>query len=137
MTEKKDCVSVSKEAHKQKLLNFQNLCNLQELYTAFKEKHPIVNIRFSKSSALRPEWCVLGGLKMNYFVCICSAHQNAMLLADAMDWDLTYKDLFILNLPCLKYFHQNLFSITFISTSFTRVLFLTGTSIAHLIWKCS
>ena len=26
-------------------------------------------------------------------VCFCSAHQNDVLLVDAMDWDLTYKDL--------------------------------------------
>ena len=25
--------------------------------------------------------------------CICSAHQDVVLLVDAMDWDLTYKDL--------------------------------------------
>ena len=44
MTEKKDYVSVSKGVHKQKLCNFQKSCNLQELHTAFKEKHPNVNI---------------------------------------------------------------------------------------------
>ena len=30
---------------------------------------------------------------MTHFVCVCSAHQNVLLLVDAMDWDLTYKDL--------------------------------------------
>ena len=30
---------------------------------------------------------------MTHSVCICSAHQNVALLVDAMDWDLTYKDL--------------------------------------------
>ena len=40
--EKKDYVSVSKGVHKQKL------CNLQEFYIVFKEKHPNVNILFSK-----------------------------------------------------------------------------------------
>ena len=49
-----------------------------ELYTAFKEKHPNVNIGFAKFCALRLA-----------FVCVCSV----MLLVDAMDWDLTYKDL--------------------------------------------
>ena len=47
VTEKKDYVSVSKGVHKHKL------CNLQDLYTAFKEKHPDVNIGFSKFYALR------------------------------------------------------------------------------------
>ena len=30
---------------------------------------------------------------MAHSVCVCSAHQNVMLLVDAMDWNLTYKDL--------------------------------------------
>ena len=55
----------------------KSLCNLQELYTAFKEKHPNVNIGFSKS--------VLAGSKMTHSVCVCSAHQNVVLLVDAMD----------------------------------------------------
>ena len=51
MSEKKDYVSVSKGVHKQKLDNLQKSCNLQELYTAFKEKYPNVNIGFSKFCA--------------------------------------------------------------------------------------
>ena len=30
---------------------------------------------------------------MTHSVSLCSAHQNGVLLVDAMDWDLTYKDL--------------------------------------------
>ena len=71
----------------------KSLCNLQEFYTAFKEKHPNVNIGFSKFCALRPKWCVLAGSKMAQSVYVCSAHQNIVLLVDAMDWGLTYKDL--------------------------------------------
>ena len=47
----KDYVSVSKGVHKKSFLTCKNLCNLQELYTAFKEKHPNVNIGFSKFCA--------------------------------------------------------------------------------------
>ena len=72
---------------------FKILCSLQELYTAFKEKHPNVNIEFSKFCALRPKWCVLAGSKMTHSVCVCGAHQNVVLLVDAMDWDLTYKEM--------------------------------------------
>ena len=68
----------------------KSLCNLQELYTAFKEKHPNVNIGFSKFCALRPKWCVLAGSEMTYSVCYCGAHQNVVLLGDAMDWDLAF-----------------------------------------------
>ena len=71
----------------------KSLCNLQELYTAFKEEHWNINIGLSKLCALRPKWCVLAGSKMTHSVCVCSAHQNVMLQVDAMDWDLTYKDL--------------------------------------------
>ena len=30
---------------------------------------------------------------MTHSICVCSAHQNVVLLVDAMDWDLTYKGL--------------------------------------------
>ena len=30
---------------------------------------------------------------MTHSVCVCSADQNFVLLVNAMDWDLTYKDL--------------------------------------------
>ena len=66
---------------------------MQELYAAFKEKQPNVNIGFSKFCALRTKWCVLDGSKMTHSVYVCSAHHNVVLLVDAMDWDLTKKDL--------------------------------------------
>ena len=96
---------VVKEHINKNFATCKSLCNLQELYTAFKEKHPNVNIGFSKFCALRPKWCVLAGSKMTHSVCDCSAHQNVVLLVDAMDWDLTYKDLIKLTLSCLKYFY--------------------------------
>ena len=30
---------------------------------------------------------------MTHSVCICSVYQNVVFLVDAMDWNLTYKDL--------------------------------------------
>ena len=54
----------------------KSLCNLEELYTDFKEKHLNVSIGFSKFCALRPKWCVMAGSKMTHSVCVCSAHQN-------------------------------------------------------------
>ena len=65
---------------------YKSLCNLQELYTAFKEKHPNANTGFSKFCALRPKLCVLAGSKITHFVCVFSAHQNVVLLIDAVDW---------------------------------------------------
>ena len=75
------------------LATYTSLCKLQKLYTAFKEKHPNVNTRLSKFCTLRSKWCVLIGSKMTHSVCVCSAHQNVILLVDAMESDLTYKDL--------------------------------------------
>ena len=83
----------------------KSLCNLQEVYTAFKEKHPNVNIGSSKFCTLRPKWCVLAASKITHSVYTCSPHQNVVLLVDALDWDLTYEDVIKLTLSCLKYFH--------------------------------
>ena len=71
----------------------KSLCNLQELKTVFKERKPNVIMGFSKFCALKPKWCVLAVSKMTHFLCICSIHQNVVLLVDAMDWNLTYKYL--------------------------------------------
>ena len=83
----------------------KNFCILQELYTAFKENHSNNNIRLSKFCALRPKLCVLPGSKMTHSVCVFSTHENVVLVVDAMDWDLTYKDLIKLTLSRLNYFH--------------------------------
>ena len=85
--------------------NCKSICNLRELYTAFKEKHPNVNIGFSTFCALRLQWCVLAYSKMSHTVCVCSVHQNDVLLVDALGLDLTYKDLIKLILSYLKYSH--------------------------------
>ena len=80
---------VVKEYINKNFSSCKSFCNLQELYTAFKEKQPNVNIGSSKFRAMRPKWCVLAGLKMAHSFCICSAHQNVVLLVDTMDCDLT------------------------------------------------
>ena len=93
----------------------KSLYNLLELHTAFREKHPNVNTGFSMFCVLRPKWCVLTGSKMTHSVCVCSAHRNVVLLVDAMDYDLTWKNQIKLTFSGFKYFHWNLFAITFIS----------------------
>ena len=85
MLEKKDYVSVSKEY-------INKNCNLQEIYTAFKEKHPNVNIGFSK-------FCVLVGSIMTHSVCVHSARQNIVLLVNAMDCDIQRPDQINFVLP--------------------------------------
>ena len=87
---KKDYVSISKNIHKQKRFI---LCNLRELYLAFKEEYPHIKVGFSKFCNLRPKWCLIAGSSGTHSVCVCTEHQNAVLLVDAFKWDYTYKDL--------------------------------------------
>ena len=73
-----------KEYINKNFATWKSLCNLHELYTAFKEKHPNVNIGFSTFCAFRPKWCVLAGSRMTRPACVCSAHQN--VVAMSMQW---------------------------------------------------
>ena len=67
------------------------LCNLRELYTAFKEKQPNVNIGFSKFYALGPKWCVLAGSKMIHFVCVCKTLQPPIFGTEICEfWNTVY-----------------------------------------------
>ena len=101
----------------------KSLCNLQEVYTAFREKHSNVNIGSSKFCTLRPKWCVLAASKMTHSVYTCSAHQNVVLLVDALDWDLTYKDVLCLALSIsIKIYLRSLLNYII-----RKSIFLTGT----------
>ena len=51
MPGKKDFVSIGKNNHMQKKLL---LCNLKELYIAYKENNPHTTISYSKFASLRP-----------------------------------------------------------------------------------
>lgn len=76
----KEFVSVKTQAgkeHKQKRLV---LGNLKEIYVQFKERHPDVNIGFSKFAELRPKECVLAGASGTHVVCVCCYHQNMKLM---------------------------------------------------------
>ncbi|XP_065673656.1 uncharacterized protein LOC136090720 [Hydra vulgaris] len=90
MPGKKDYVSIQKNVHKQKKLL---LCNLKELYLLYKENNPEIQISYSKFASLRPKWCILPGASGTHSVCVCSYHQNAILLVDALNIRLKYKDL--------------------------------------------
>ena len=85
---KKDFVSVSKNVHVQKRLI---LCNLKELHSAFKSKHPTLQVGFSKFCSLRPKWCIVAGASGTHSVCVCTIHQNIKLLLSPIN--LNYKDL--------------------------------------------
>ena len=83
-------MSIQKGVHKQKQLV---LCNLHELFVAFKERNPDVKIGFSKFCTLCPKWCVIAGSSGTNLVCVCNTHQNTILLVDVLTWEVIYKDL--------------------------------------------
>ena len=68
-------------------------CNLREIHAAFKEKNLNVKLGFSKFFKFGSKWCVLAGSSGTHSACVCSIHQNAVLLVDTVNWDITYKDL--------------------------------------------
>ena len=82
MPAKKDYVSIAKGVHKQKCLV---LCNLRDMHVAFKEKYPNVKLQFSRFCTFRPKWCVLARSSGTHSVYVCSIHQNAVLLVDAIN----------------------------------------------------
>lgn len=56
---------------------------------------PMSRWGFPKISELHPKWCVLVGFTGNHSVCVHSIHQNAKLLVDTIDWDVTNKDFLL------------------------------------------
>ena len=84
----KDKVSLGNKVHHQKRLM---LCTIKELYSIFKENHPSIKIGLTKFQLLKPKWCVSPGSAGTHNVCVCSIHQNAVLLADGCG--LSYKDM--------------------------------------------
>ena len=63
------------------------------MFVAFKERIPDVKIGFFKFCTLCPKWCVIAGSSGTHSVCVCPSHQNTILLVDALNWEVTYKDL--------------------------------------------
>ena len=79
---KKDYVSIQKVVDKQKWLV---LGSIHKFFVAFKERDPDVKIGFSKFCALSPKWCVIAGSSETHLVCVCTTHQNTILLVDALN----------------------------------------------------
>ena len=90
MARKKDFLSLGHRQYVQKCLL---LCNLRELYQLLEGKYPDIKKGFSSFCSLRPKWCVLAESSGTHSVCICATHQTAILLVNAVNWDITYKDL--------------------------------------------
>ena len=84
---KKDYVKHTEKCLQTKAVSSE-WCNLHELFVAFKERNPDVKILFSKFCTLSPKWCVIAGSSGTYLVCVCTTHQNTILLVDALKWKL-------------------------------------------------
>ena len=90
MPGKKDFVSIEKNEHEQKCLI---LCNLKELFAQFMSQHPKVNICFSRFCSLQSKWSTLVGLSGFHSFCVCTIHQSATLLVNALKLDVDVHDL--------------------------------------------
>ena len=69
------------------------MCNFHELFVAFKKRNPDVKIGFSKFCTLCPKSCVIAGSSGTRSVCVCTTHQNIILLVGTLNWEVTGKDL--------------------------------------------
>ena len=69
------------------------LCDLKELYASFKQKYPLLKIGFSTFCSLRPKWCVLIGCSGTHSVCVCTVHQNVILMLGAVNLDKDHNEL--------------------------------------------
>ena len=49
-------------------------------------------LSLEKFCTFQPKWCVLAGSASTHSVCLCSVHQNVIVLIDGINWDITYKD---------------------------------------------
>ena len=84
MPGKKGCVSICRNVH-----NVQCIRTVQCIQRQISQhKNQIFQVLHSKT-----KWCVLAGSSGTHSVCVCSTHQNAVLLVDTIDWDYIYKDL--------------------------------------------
>ena len=89
LARKKDYVSIQKGVQKQKQLL---LCNLHELFVAFKERNPDEKIGFSKFCPLCFKWCVVVGSSGTNLIFVFTTHQNTRLLVETLNWEVTEKD---------------------------------------------
>ena len=93
MPGKKNRVSLSKNQYAQKQLL---LCIVRELYCEFKEQNADIKLGFSKFCTLPSKWCVSAGASETHNVCVCTMHQNTILLLHAAHTGETYKELIAL-----------------------------------------
>lgn len=93
MPGKKDCISMKENGTKVQRQKRLILCNLNELFTEFKNENPGIKIGRSKFCELRPKWCIIAGASGTHNVCVCLYHQNVKLMIAGANLKVDYKDL--------------------------------------------
>ena len=83
--------SIKKECISTKAINFFALS--KNSIKHLKEYYPENTIGFSKFCSLRPKWCVSAGKAGTHSVCVCTIHQNVILLLLAAQIEESNKDL--------------------------------------------
>ena len=46
-----------------------------------------MKIGFSKFCTVHPKWYVIAGSSGTHLLCVCTTHQNTILLVDALNWE--------------------------------------------------
>ena len=69
------------------------MCISKNRYFTFKEKYHDIKIGLSKFCDLCPKWCVNVSHSGIHSVCVCTQHQNTILLCNAANLKWSYKDL--------------------------------------------
>ena len=121
----KDFISIGKNTLQQKRLL---LCNLSELYSAFKKRIPEIKMSFSKFCSLGPKWCILVGRSGTHPVRVCAIHHNVSLLLNGVNLEKEYHKLVSLRVcdtnskECMIYRCPNCPDISNLTTHLTNLL---------------
>ena len=81
---KKDVISVKIDGKRKMEQKRLILYSLRELYNLFRKSHPNSKISFSFFCKLRPKEVVLPGASGTHIVCVCTIHQNIILMIEAI-----------------------------------------------------
>ena len=57
-------------------------------YMLHKQKYPTHKVQLSKFCSLHPKWCITVSSSGTHSVCVCSIHQNSILMTDALSFEI-------------------------------------------------
>lgn len=87
-----DCCVVKTGNIKEKLQKRMLLFNMREAYKEFKNQNGQLKIGYTKFVQLKPKNVVVPGSPGTHVSCMCSLHENAKLLLQAVNHDKIPKD---------------------------------------------